>query len=157
VALAELPLTLLVALFLAVFVLIGIHPALKRAAVAIRKLVQSSAQSKQLFTSLLSDLHTENFAPPPSPHALNDYEIIVLRRLAQAGGKSLSRKQVNAPLLFGEQSLHKTLQSLNRRGLVSVQISTLLGPRFCLTETGLSYAAEQGYMIKIHERKGALI
>jgi len=49
---------------------------------------------------------------------LNDFEIIVIRRLAQAGGKALSRKQLNAPFLLGTAVLHKTLKSLHRRELI---------------------------------------
>ena len=87
---------------------------------------------------------------------MNDFEIIVIRRIAQAGGKTLSRKQLNAPLLLGTAVLHKTLKSLHRRELIHVRISTLLGQRFTLSETGRRYAIEQGYVINIHERKGAL-
>ena len=79
----------------------------------------------------------------------------MIRRLEQAGGKALSRKQLNAPFLLGTAVLHKTLKSLHRRELIQVRISTLLGQQFTLSETG-RYAIEQGYVINIHERKGAL-
>jgi hypothetical protein len=145
----------LVALFLAVFVLIGINPALQRAAVRLRKLLRSAAQRKELVGTRLEDVHAEIFAEQRPSRQLNDFEIIVIRRLAQAGGKALSRKQLNAPLLLGPVILHKTLKSLHRRRLIHVRISSLLGQRFTLSEEGRRYALEQGYIINVHERKGA--
>ncbi|MCK4536676.1 MAG: hypothetical protein KAT93_06660 [Desulfuromonadales bacterium] len=150
---SELPLPVLVALFLTAFVLVGIYPALKRTVIKLRKLLRSAAQSKKPIAALLDNVHAELFAKPPTGQ-LNDFEIIVLRRLAQAGGKALSRKQVNAHLLFGEKTLHKTLRSLNRRGLVHVKVSLLLlRQRFALSEAGRRYAIEQGYIIPVHKSK----
>ena len=154
--LSELPLSVMVVLFLAVFVLIGIHPALQRAARKIRKLVHSAAQAKKPVAPLLKNVHADTFAEQPISRQLNDFETIVLRRLAQAGGKALSRKQVNEPILLGTAILHKTLRSLYRRGLIHIKLSTLLGQRFTLSEAGRRYAIEQGYIIKIQKRKGLL-
>jgi hypothetical protein len=63
---------------------------------------------------------------------------------------------VNAPLLFGTDILHRTLKSLHRRGMLRVKVSLLLGQRFTLAEAGRRYALEQGYIIKIQERKKTL-
>ena len=154
--LSDMPMRLLVILFLAVFVLIGINPAIQKAAVSLRKLLLSAAQRKELIGTRLDDVHAEIFAESRSSRQLNDFEIIVIRRLAQAGGKALSRKQLNAPLLLGTAVLHKTLKSLHRRELIHVSISTLLGPKFSLSETGRRYAIEQGYIIHIREPKGGM-
>ena len=154
--LSDMPMRLLVILFLAVFVLIGINPAIQKAAVRLRKLLRSAAQRKELIGTRLDDVHTEVFAESQSSRQLNDFEIIVIRRLAQAGGKALSRKQLNAPLLLGTAVLQKTLKSLHRRELIHVSISTLLGPKFSLSETGRRYAIEQGYIIHIREPKGGM-
>ena len=154
--LSDMPMRLLVILFLAVFVLIGINPAIQNAAVSLRKLLRSAAQRKELIGTRLDDVHAEIFAESRSSRQLNDFEIIVIRRLAQAGGKALSRKQLNAPLLLGTAVLHKTLKSLHRRELIHVSISTLLGPKISLSETGRRYAIEQGYIIQIREPKGGM-
>lgn len=154
--LSDMPMRLLVILFLAVFVLIGINPAIQKAAVSLRKLLRSAAQRKELIGTRLDDVHAEVFAESRSSRQLNDFEIIVIRRLAQAGGKALSRKQLNAPLLLGTAVLQKTLKSLHRRELIHVSISTLLGPKFSLSETGRRYAIEQGYIIHIREPKGGM-
>jgi hypothetical protein len=156
VPLTDLPLPVLVALFLAIFVMIGVHPALRKAAQKIRDLLHSISPPDKPVAPLHKDVHAGIFADTAGTRQLNDYEIIVLRRLAQSGGKALSRKQVNAPLLFGDAVLHKTLRSLHRRGLLKVQLSTWFGQRFSLSKAGHRYALEQGYVIKIHERKGFL-
>ena len=121
--LSDLPLPLLVALFLTVFVLIGINPALQKIAAKLRKLLHSAAQRKDPAATRLENLHAEIFADQHASRQLNDFEIIVIRRLAQAGGKTLSRKVLNAPLLLGTAILHKSLKSLHRRGLIQVTVS----------------------------------
>jgi len=156
VPLSDIPLTVLVALFLMVFVLIGIHPAIKRVASKIRKLLDEATKSGESFASLLEDAHAEIFSDYPTSEPLNDFEIIVLRRIAQAGGKALSRKQVNEPLLFGDAVLTMTLRSLYRRRMLSVRVSNFLGQSFVLNESGRGYALEQGYIVQVHERKGLI-
>ena len=106
---------LLVILFLVVFVLIGINPVIQKAAVSLRKLLRSAAQRKELIGTRLDDVRAEIFAESRTSRQLNDFEIIMIRRLAHAGGKALSRKQLNAPLLLGTALLYKTLKYLHRR------------------------------------------
>ena len=155
-SLSDVPMPLLVALFLAVFVLIGIHPALQRSAARIRKLVHSAAQPQNLVSTFPGDVHADLFAEHSTSQPLNDFEIIVLQRFSQAGDKALSRKQVNAPLLFAPQTLNNALKSLHRRGMIDIRVSSLLGQRFTLSATGRRYAVEQGYLLIIEERKGPL-
>ncbi len=150
---SELSPAVLFVLFLSAFVLIGVYPAFKRAAAKLRKLQHAAAPSKKPLATLLDNVHAELFAKTPTSGPLNDFEIIVLQRLARAGGKTLSKKQVNAPLHFGAKTLHKALRSLNRRGLVRLKVSLLLGPRFALSEAGRHYAIEQGYILQLHDGK----
>ncbi|MBE0577541.1 MAG: hypothetical protein IH613_16805 [Desulfuromonadales bacterium] len=153
---SDLPLSAQVVLFLSVFVLIGIQPALKRAGEKIRKLVHSADQSNEPFATLLQDVHADVFAEQPTSQHLNDFEIIVLQRLAQSDDKALSRKQLNTALLLDTAIFQKTLRSLHRRGLIRIKVSTLLGQSVLLSEAGRQYAIEQGYIIKVQERKGAI-
>ncbi len=140
-------------LFLTVFVLIGIYPAVKRTLRRIRKLLDSAAQANQPMAALLDNIHAELFTSPATAGPLNDFEIIVLRRLARVDSKALSRKQLNASLHFGDKTLQKTLHSLNRRGFIQLKISFLPRPRFALSEAGRAYAIEQGYILQIHDDK----
>ena len=149
---SELPLGYLVILFLVVFSLVMIYPSVKRGLTSLRRQLRTAAQSKQPFAGLLKHLPAEPPAKPPPPGPLNDYEIIVLRRLAQARGKALSHRQVNAPLLFGKETLHRTLRSLNHRRLVDMKLSPLLVQRFTLSEAGRRYAIEQDYIV--HTQRG---
>ena len=154
--LSDMPLNVLVTVFLTIFVLIGINPALKKVAERLRKLLHSAAQRKDPAATRLENVHAEIFADQHSSRQLNDFEIIVIRRLAQAGGKTLFRKQVNEPLLLSPAILGKTLKSLHRRRLIRVKVSKLFVQRFALSEAGRRYALEQGYIIVVHERKGRL-
>ncbi len=154
--LSDIPISSLVIIFLAIFVVIGIHPAIKRGALKLRKLLEEAAKSGESFVSMLENPHAEIFSDYPSSEDLNDFEIIVLRRIAQAGGKALSRKQVNETLLFGDAVLTRTIRSLYRRRLISLRVSKFLGQRFVLSEAGRRYALEQGYIVHIQERKGLI-
>jgi DNA-binding MarR family transcriptional regulator len=145
-----------VVLFLTVFVLIGINPALQKVAARLRQLLDSATQRKDPAATRMENVHAELFANQYSSRQLNDFEIFVIRRLAQASDKALSRKQLNETLHLSPGILNKTLKSLHRRKLIKVKMSTLLGPRFALSETGRRYALEEGYIIEVHERKGAL-
>lgn len=155
--LSELPLSLLVMIFLAIFVLIGINPALQRAARKLRKLLHSTALATRPFASRLNGAHAGIFAGPPSSRPLNDFEIIVLQRLARSDGKPLSRKELNAPLLLGPSILLQTLDSLYSRGMIAVTVSPLLAQQFSLSPTGRRYVIEHGYMVEVYERKGAAV
>ena len=147
--LSELPMAFLVGLFLTIFVLIGIYPAFKRGATSLRKFIHAKTPEKDPLGQLLEKVHADIFKSPRPTGPLNDFEIIVLRRIALAKGRPLSRKQVNEPLLFGEQVLRKTLHSLFQRGLIQLKASSILGKRFVLSEAGRKYALAQGYLIEL--------
>lgn len=153
--LSELPLADLVMIFLTVFVLIGINPALQRVVRKLRKRFHSAVLPKGPFATRLNGVHADLFAGPPGSRPLNDFEIIVLQRLARAGGKPLSRKALNEPLLLGPSILYQTLDSLYSRGMIAVTVSPFMTQQFTLTETGQRYVIEQGYMVEVHERKSA--
>lgn len=156
VSFSDLPLSAQVVLFLSVFVLIGIQPALKRAGEKIHKLLLSAAQSKEPFATLLRDVQADILVEQPTTKHLNDFEIIVLQRLAQTDVKALTRNQLNTTLLFDTAILQKTLTSLHRRGLIRIKVSRLLGQSFILSDAGRQYAIEQGYIIKIQEHNRAI-
>ena len=151
--LSNLPLSLLVTLFLAIFVLIGIFPFIKKSMGQLRKLMEAADKPQKMFSSLINDVHQDIFPEQLTAGPLNDFEIIVLRRIAQSGPKALSSKQVNESLLFGDKILSKTLKSLYRRGYLSLRVSKFLGQRFILSDTGRRYALEQGYIVRLHEHK----
>ena len=154
--LSDIPLDAQVILFLFIFVLIGIYPFIKKSMAQLRKLMDAADKPQKMFSSLIKDVHQEVFAEQLTSGPLNDFEIIVLRRIAQAGGKSMSRKQINEALLFGDAVLTRTLQSLYRRGYLNLRISKFMGKRFILSESGRRYAMEQGYIVSLRERKGLI-
>lgn len=154
--LSDIPLSAQVILFLTVFVLIGIYPFIKKSMAQLRKLMDAADRPQKMFSSLVKDVHQEVFPENLTSGPLNDFEIIVLRRIAQAGGKAMSRKQINESLLFGDAVLTRTLKSLYRRGYLNLRISKFMGMRFMLSESGRRYAEEQGYIVSLKERKGLI-
>lgn len=152
--LSEAPLSELYLLFLVVFVLIGLQPALQKGARKISKLLEKAGAEREKLAPSDKDVHAAIFADHGATHALNDFEIIVLQRLSRLGNKAASSGQINETLLFGDAVLKRTLWSLHRRGLVSLRISKLLGPRFMLSESGRRHALEQGYLVELQERAG---
>ena len=154
--LSDIPLSVQVILFLTVFVLIGIYPFIKKSMAQLRKLMDAGDKPQKMFSSLIKDAHQDAFPEHLTSGPLNDFEIIVLRRLAQAGGKAMSRKQINESLLFGDAVLTRTLKSLYRRGYLKLRISKFMGQRFILSESGRRYAVEQGYIVQLRESKGLI-
>ena len=154
--LSDFPLDAQVILFLVIFVLIGIYPFIKKSMAQLRKLMDAADKPQKMFSSLIKDVHQEAFPEQLTSGPLNDFEIIVLRRIAQAGGKAMSSKQINESLLFGDAVLTRTLKSLYRRGYLNLRISKFLGQRFILSESGRRYAVEQGYVVQLREGKGLI-
>ena len=154
--LSELPLSAQVVLFLTIFVLIGIYPFIKKSMAQLRKLMDARDKPREMFSSLIKDVHQEMFSEHLTSGPLNDFEIIVLRRIAQAGGKAMSRKQINESLLFGDAVFTRTLKSLYRRGYLKLRISKFMEQRFLLSESGRRYAVEQGYIVQLRKGKGLI-
>ncbi|MGD9342676.1 MAG: hypothetical protein PVJ25_01515 [Desulfuromonadales bacterium] len=154
--LSDIPLSAQVILFLTIFVLIGIYPFIKKSMAQLRKLMDAADRPQKMFSSLVKDVHQEVFPDKLTSGPLNDFETIVLRRIAQTGGKAMSLKQINESLLFGDAVLTRTLKSLYRRGYLNLRISKFMGRRFILSESGRRYAEEQGYIVSLRERKGLI-
>ncbi len=146
---ADLPLSVLFLFFLLLFMLIGLYPAWKKGVVKIRQILKSLEPPHKVATEMFK---TDQAARPSvcqTPTVqLNSYETLVFRRLAQSEG--FSRKQLAADLHLAPASIQQTLQSLNRRGLVQVVMTQLLGIRFSLSEKGRIYAVEQDLAPSIH-------
>ncbi len=150
--LSELPLPVLVLIFLSVFVLIGLYPAWQRLAAKIRKYLERIGGSEGPFGGGLEGRQEASPAQQTTSQ-LNDFEMLVLWRLSQNGNKGLSRKQINANLHLESANLHAALESLAHRGMVRVAITSLFGIRFYLSEKGRSYSIELGFIPKIHHQK----
>jgi len=142
--------SVLLSVFLLIFVLLGIYPAWKRTATRLRRLLRE--QEKAAGTGLPGAGNAPASIPvmPPDARHLNDYETFVLRQLALAGGKGLSRRQLIESLHFDPAIIKQTLHSLVDRGLISIGLSALLRIRFSLSARGRAYAVAQGYIPGVH-------
>ena len=136
----DLPQSILFLIFLALFVLLGIYPAWQRTAALIRKYLADSNKSAATNIDSYSTEPAEIIAVQQSSLQLDTLESLVFQRLIQNDNKSLSRKQINADLHLEPALLKNTLESLLQKGLLRVTLTTLLTPRFQLTEKGHGHA-----------------
>jgi len=150
--LSDAPLADLFTLFLVVFVLIGMQPTLQKGARALSQLLDKVDSKREKLAPSDKEIHTAIFSEHHATKALNDYELIVMQRLSRLEGRAASSRQINETLLFGDTVFKKTLWSLHRRGLISLRVSKLLGPRFMLSEIGRRYAIEQGYIVEFRHK-----
>lgn len=93
-------------------------------------------------------------APPPPPATpdhdttplLNDCDSLALLRLAEGGGRGLSRRRLQDALHFDAILTRATLASLLRRGLVQTAPHLGFGRRYRLSARGRDHARAQGYL-----------
>ncbi|HEX9776603.1 MAG TPA: hypothetical protein VGA63_00505 [Geopsychrobacteraceae bacterium] len=141
----ELPLAILFLVFLALFVLIGTSPLLPRLLALLGGLLRDSRRGPAAGTR-------EPGAPEDvrwKDSALNDYEILVLRKLAMSGGKGLSSRALADALYFQPPTVRKHLHSLNRKGLVRAVKPYPFGERFYLSAPGREYALEHDLVPRV--------
>ena len=149
---SELPLKVLFLAFILLFVLIGIYPAWQRSARKIRKFLQTQSQALEPLTELFESPSAEPAQEPPQDPQLDDFELLVLWRLAQNYPKTSSRKQLQNTLHFEPQVLNQTLASLADKQLIQFSVSSLFGLRYALSDLGRRLAHAQGFIPEIHSR-----
>lgn len=137
--------------FLLLFMLVGIYPAWKRTSAKIREFIQKHAKPGGLSAGDLDAGQSAMFVSQPLTSPLDDFEIMVLRRLAQNGAKGLTRKQIDADLFLGLETVKEALQSLLHRGLIHVAMTILLSVRFYLSEEGHAYALDHEFIPRIQD------
>ncbi|TYO99034.1 hypothetical protein EDC39_104158 [Geothermobacter ehrlichii] len=145
----DLPMSILFLLFLWLFILIGFYPAWKRAAAKFRRLREARGK-RQKGGPGVAAMPAEDSAARPS-RQLDDFEIIILRRLAQGDGKGLSRRRLIAELHLEPPVVSQALRTLQMRELV-VEVRVLpFGTHFMLSRKGHEFAVAQGFIPSILE------
>lgn len=143
--LADLPQSILFIIFLLLFVLVGVYPTWKKTAALLRAALQKAAApdgSEILETTQEQD---GDQADRQLAAELNDFEIFILRRLAQERNKALSRRKINADLHLETPMFNSAIESLLQRGLVRATFGLPLGLRYSLSATGQNYTRQQGF------------
>ena len=132
--------------FLMFFLAVGIAPSWTRTAAKLRGLLQQRRALRQPGVAI-------DVAPTPTTYEtsgqalqLNDFDIFILRRLAQAGPRGLSRRQLQAALHFTPTLVPSALAALQERGLVQMAAPIGLARRFRLSARGRDFAVAQGYL-----------
>lgn len=149
--LSDLPQSILFIIFLLLFVLIGVYPTWKKTAALLRNaLRKAETQTDSDILQVTSD-QASSHTDQHDAAQLNDFEIFILRRLAQDNDKALSRRQINAELHLEPQMLRPALTSLLQRGLIRLSIGFIGGIRYYLTAAGYNYAIDQGFITSVHQ------
>lgn len=132
--------------FLVAFVLIGLSPAFQRAFPKILEMFRLLGAPRGGGGAGPGGGLDEPLEGWHGAGPLNDFEILVFRRIAQAGGKGMTPKSLVDTLHMDPVIIKKTLGTLHAKGLVRFRKAYLLGKVFYLTGEGLDYAVEQGVL-----------
>ena len=149
--LSDLPMSILFLLFLIIFLLVGMYPAWKRVSSKIRRLLKAHGKDGAGEEDSYDSQHVVEFDEQELDSQMSDFEIMVIRKLAQNDSKGLTRKQIDADLFLGKETVNSALQNLMRRGFVYVAISPLLRIRFYLSDQGRVYAFEHEFIPSLFE------
>ncbi|MDT8419720.1 MAG: hypothetical protein RQ754_04760 [Desulfuromonadales bacterium] len=131
------PMAIMFLIFLSLFILLGTSPVLHRLIASIGGLLGGVMHVHKQIEGKVSE------TPSWRDNQLDDYEIILLRKLAMAGGRGLSRRMLIKTLYFKPQSVDRSLHGLVHRGVVRTTKTSFAGARFCLSTKGQEYALEQ--------------
>lgn len=140
----EPPISDLFVVFLAMFVMMGLMPLFDKLVIRISKYLKTRGQPDVLERARVKGASEELYGEPEKALELYDFEIILLRDLAQAGWKGLSLKHITAELHLEPLFTEQTLTSLQNSGLVLSLDIVLFGKRFFLTRKGREYSKRQG-------------
>jgi hypothetical protein len=148
----DVPMTIMFVVFLVLFLGSFLYPVWKSRAAKLRDLLRSRRASRGPAVGPIEEPLAATFETPRQQLLLNDFDVFILRRLALAGRRGLSRRQLQAELHFSPGLTGKTLASLQERGLIRMVMPLGFASRFCLSARGRDFAVEQGYLPAI--RKG---
>lgn len=136
-------------LFLALFVLIGISPFLrKRISGFIDYLVSLRHPSSQGFYDYVYNLESSI----SDVSRLEGMDYIVFFQLAQAGDRGATVRSLKRQLHLEPMLLIRVLLSLNKRELVRVNRQSRFSRRFYLSEKGKAYAVVKGIICRIDQQ-----
>ena len=132
--------------FLMFFLAVGITPSWTRTAAKLRGLLQRRRALRQPGIGTVEAPAPTTYETPRQTLQLNDFDIFILRRLAQASPRGLSRRQLQAALHFTPPLVQSALAALQERGLVQMAAPIGLARRFRLSARGRDFAVAQGYL-----------
>lgn len=128
-------------IFLAIFVLVGLIPFFRRSHSRLHDFLSAR---RRLRTPTLAALTAEPEVVPSDPLHLNDIEYIVFTHLSQVGAKGASLRAMAQSLHMESLLVAKALQSLYKRGFVTIAPGIAIVRRFSLSKKGEALALEKG-------------
>ena len=131
-------------LFLAIFVLIGAAPFLRKRIIGFIDYLVSMRRPRAQGSSE----HVYNLeVAGQQDTCLEGIDYMVFVQLAQAGGGGASLRDLTRKLHMESMLLTTVLQSLNKKGLIGIKQHWRFFQRYCLSKKGVDYAREQGIVL----------
>jgi DNA-binding MarR family transcriptional regulator len=127
--------------FLAIFVLIGLIPFFQK---SFSRLFDYLSFLRRFRTPIIAPVVTIQDSAPTDPSHMNDMEYIVFTYLAQADAKGVPLPSMANALHMDTKLVVKSLQTLNKKGLVAIRPGIGLIKRFTLSKRGRALALEKG-------------
>ena len=131
-------------LFLAIFVLIGVAPFLRKRIIGyIDYLISLRRSPVQGSTEYVYHLEVS----PSLDASLDGVDYMVFIQFAQAGDKGTTLKQLKSQLHMDRFLLIKVLQSLSKKSLIGTRSHGRFFRRLYLTDKGKAYARAKGIIL----------
>lgn len=127
--------------FLAIFVLIGLIPFFSK---SFERLTHYLSALRRFRTPIIAPLNIDAQTAFLDPSQLSDMEHLLFTHLAQAGSKGVSLPALAQGLHMEIGLIVKTLQGLNKKGLVAIASGFAIIKRFTLSKKGRALALEKG-------------
>lgn len=128
-------------IFLAIFVLIGHIPFFRK---SFERFAHYLSVLRRFRTPVIVPLNVTAQSAFMDPSQLSDMEHLVFTHLAQASSKGMSLPALVQTLHMDMGLMVKTLQTLNKKGLVAIVSGFAIIKRFTLSKKGRALALEKG-------------
>ncbi|MEJ2492131.1 MAG: hypothetical protein P8Y84_11035 [Desulfuromonadales bacterium] len=133
-------------LFLAIFVLLGLLPAIRRTTAKWRQLMVDQKTRQQIMPTTSQQVLAKVHEVEQERLRLNDYEQLILRSVGRSGGRLVRLSKVVREMQFDKDVIRQAMTSLYRKGMIRILPTFLFGPFLSLTGKGRKYAVAHGLM-----------
>ena len=142
----EIPLQIMFVFFLAIFVLLGLLPAIRRTTTKWRQLMVDQKTRQQIMPTTSQQVLTKVHEVEQERLRLNDYEQLILRSVGRSGGRLVRLSKVVREMQFDKDVIRQAMTSLYRKGMIRILPTFLFGTLLSLTGKGRKYAVAHGLM-----------
>lgn len=145
----ELPLKDMFVIYLVLFVMIGLIPLLEKIIAKFQHYFSVHGKEDASGHVLRQKSLDLNYVEPAAEIELYDFEVIILRLIAQAGWKGLTLTAIADSLHLEPPFVKKTLMALHSGSLITFLDLPIIGRTYCLSKKGREYSKRQGFLVSL--------